>query len=79
MVANLSEIMNIVLTSCASLLSNPCRIHSGKKDGEWGKEKGRERGIWVVVLCYLLCTATPLNLSPILHAISPAGSYGYQD
>ena len=41
----------------------PPRIHSGKKDRERGKEKGRERGIWVVVCCYLLCTA-PLPTFP---------------
>jgi hypothetical protein len=47
-------------------------IHSGKKD----REKGGERGIWVVVCFYLLRTAPPppppQHISPTLHAISPA-------
>jgi hypothetical protein len=52
LLTRIAAIMRILHMRC--FLSNPRRIHSGKKDREWGKEKGRERGIWVVVCCYLL-------------------------
>jgi hypothetical protein len=54
-------------TAYANFVSNPRRIHSGEKDRERDKEKGRERGIWVVVCCYLLCTAPPPPPPPLPH------------
>jgi hypothetical protein len=65
------------------LVFYPRPIHSGKKDREWGKEKGREKGIWDC--CMLLIDVhspppPPLHhLSPILRATSPACGYGYQN
>jgi hypothetical protein len=65
--------------SYANFLSNPRRIHSGKKDRGWDKEKGSERGIWM--LCAVVCCAQPPlpphHLSPILRANSPALGYRY--
>jgi hypothetical protein len=46
---NTIVIDQLFCASSASFLSNPRRIHSGKKDRERGKEKGSERGIWVVL------------------------------
>jgi hypothetical protein len=44
-------------------------MHSGKKDREQGKEKGRERGIWDWCILLSGVHRPPHHLSSILHVL----------